>query len=111
LSVVTVVEVIIAIVYEKYLIPMGWSHGLLRLFLVVMSLLKAGYIMAVFMHVKHERKSLIFTILIPFTLLIWMIISFLMEGESWNNYNKNRFGQKPDPTILKQHGGVTHEHH
>lgn len=111
LSIVTIVEVVFAIFYEKYLIPKGWSLGILRLFLIVMSLLKAGYIMSVFMHVKHEKRAFILSILVPFTLLIWMIISFLMDGDSWNNYNQNRFGTKPDPTIQKEHGGVTHEHH
>ena len=111
LSIVTIVEVIIAILYEKYLIPKGWPEGLLRLFLVVMSLLKAGYIMAVFMHLKHETKSFIVTILVPFTLLIWMIISFLMDGDSWNVLNKGRFGDKPDQTVIKDHEGVSHAHH
>jgi cytochrome c oxidase subunit IV len=111
LSIVTIVEVLIAILYEKYLTPKGWPEGLLRLFLVVMSLLKAGYIMAVFMHLKHETKSFIVTILVPFTLLIWMIIAFLMEGDSWNLNNKGRFGDKPDKTVILDHSGVSNAHH
>lgn len=110
LSIVTIVEVVFAILYEKYLIPKGWSLGILRLFLIVMSLVKAGYIMAVFMHLKHESKAFMVTILVPFTLLIWMIISFLMDGESWNHYNKERFGSKPDITVQHDHGGIVNHH-
>jgi len=108
LSIVTIVEVLFAIFYEKSLAPMGWPLWILRVFLIVMSLVKAVYIMAVFMHVKHEKKAMILTITVPFTLLIWMIIAFLLDGESWNNYNKNRFGEKPNPSVIEQHKGVSH---
>lgn len=112
LSIVTVVEVIFAIWYEKVgIAEYGWSNGPLRAVLVIMSLLKAGYIMAVFMHVKHEKKMFIVSILVPFSLLIWMIISFLYEGGSWGDNNKERFGDNPDVSIREQHKGVGHEAH
>ena len=79
LSIVTVVEVVVAILLEKNNSP-KW---ILILFVSAMSLLKAGYIMAVFMHVKHETKGFRYTILVPFSLLIWAIIAFLWEGHSW----------------------------
>ncbi|MBL7789291.1 MAG: cytochrome C oxidase subunit IV family protein [Chitinophagales bacterium] len=110
LSFVTVFEVGFAIWYEKSLIPGGAPLWALQLTLVVLSLLKAGYIMAVFMHVKHETRAFILTILVPFSLLIWMIISFIYDGNDWNGRNNNRFGDKPHPSVLKQHGGVVIEH-
>jgi cytochrome c oxidase subunit IV len=108
LSFVTVFEVVFAIMYDKLHLGPGW---LLRVVLIVLSLVKAGYIMAVFMHLKHETKSFIFTILIPFTLLIWMIIAFMMDGQSWHDFNQNRFKETPLKEIQKQHGGVVKEHH
>lgn len=111
LSIVTIVEVIVAIFYEKSLIPMGYPLWILRIFLIAASLVKAVYIMAVFMHVKHEKKGLIFTITVPFTLLIWMIISFLYEGNSWNSMNKGRFGEKPHVSVVEQNKGVEKHHH
>lgn len=111
LSVVTIVEVAFAIWYEKSLIPnYGAPLWVLRLFLVAMSLFKAAYIMAVFMHVKHETKAFILMITIPFTLFIWMIISFIYDGNDWNGRNRSRFGEKPHPSVLKQHGGIVVEH-
>ena len=108
LSFITVFEVIFAIVYEKWFptAPML----VLRIGLVVMSLLKAGYIMAVFMHVKHETRAFILSITIPFTLFIWMIIAFLYDGDDWNGRNKARFSEKPHPSIIKQHGGIESHH-
>jgi len=44
--------------------------------------------MGIFMHVKHETKGFRYTILIPFTFLIWAIIAFLWEGNCWHNYQK-----------------------
>ena len=113
LSVVTVAEVLFAIWYEKSLIPSGAPLWILQVVLVVMSLLKAGFIMSVFMHVKHEAKTFILTILIPFSLLIWMIISFIYDGNDWNGRNKKRFGEKPDASVIRQHGGIVVEqgHH
>ncbi|MBK7958802.1 MAG: cytochrome C oxidase subunit IV family protein [Bacteroidetes bacterium] len=92
LSFITVFEVIFAIVYEKWFptAPML----VLRIGLVVMSLLKAGYIMAVFMHVKHEKRMMILTIFIPFTLLIWMIIAFMLDGTAWHEMRHLRFPVK-----------------
>jgi len=110
LSAVTIIEVLVAIYYEKNLIPAGWSVGLLRVFLIVASLVKAVYIMAVFMHVKHETRAFILSITIPFTLFIWMIIAFLYDGDDWNGRNKARFSEKPHPSIIKQHGGVVSHH-
>jgi cytochrome c oxidase subunit IV len=92
LSIITIVEVGFALYYDAYLVPQGWDKNLLRVFLVVASLLKAYWIMAVFMHVKHERKAMVLTITLPFTLLIWMIISFIWEGNSWSNNRIKRYG-------------------
>lgn len=110
LSFVTVFEVGFAIWYEKSLIPSGAPLWALQLVLVVLSLVKAGYIMYIFMHVLHEKRAFKYTILVPFTLLIWMIISFIYDGNDWNGRNKRRFGDKPHPSVLKQHGGVVIEH-
>ena len=76
LAVVTVVEVLGAIYY-----PDAMPRIFLRLFVISMSVLKAFYIVGVFMHLKFEIKNLILTVLMPFTFLIWFIISFLWEGE------------------------------
>jgi hypothetical protein len=63
------------------------------------------------MNVKHELKAMILTITIPFTLLIWMIISFISDGDSWNNMNNKRFGEKPHPSVIEDHKGVSHSSH
>jgi len=59
---------------------------------IILTLFKAFYIVGEFMHLKHETKSLIWTILIPTALLTWLLVALLVEGtfygESVFNYFK-----------------------
>jgi len=58
---------------------------------IIMTLLKAGYIVVVFMHLGDERKGLKYTILAPyFVFMIYLIFIALYEGtavgETWATY-------------------------
>ncbi|HYD19861.1 MAG TPA: cytochrome C oxidase subunit IV family protein, partial [Flavipsychrobacter sp.] len=50
---------------------------------LLLTIFKAGYIVAVFMHLGDEVKNFIIMILIPLTLFIWFIIAFLADGNFW----------------------------
>lgn len=80
MAVVTVVEVAMAIAW-----PQGWSRFTLNLLFIVMSFMKAFFIVGEFMHLKYEVRALIMSILMPLLFLIWAIIAFGMEGNSWLN--------------------------
>ena len=77
LSIVTVVEVLGSIAYEHFVDSTRWP---LMLFVTAMSIVKAYWIMKVFMHVGHENKGFVFTLLFPFVFLIWAIIAFSADG-------------------------------
>jgi len=49
-------------------------------------LVKAGYIVLVFMHLGDEKKSLRTTILLPMVLIIYFIFICLFEGEHLLQY-------------------------
>ena len=51
---------------------------------IVMTLVKAFYIVGSFMHLKDEVKSLIMTILIPMLFILWLILALLIEGGFYN---------------------------
>ena len=53
--------------------------------IVILSLLKAFYIVGVFMHLGEEIKNLIMTIIVPLLLFVWFIAAFLLDGSSWRN--------------------------
>ena len=82
LLVVTVVEVILGM-YFSHAMP----KALLAFFFLALTLFKAGYIVAVFMHLGDEVKSFLITVLIPLTLFIWFIIAFLADGGFWLHMN------------------------
>ncbi|MFB9864192.1 hypothetical protein EFA69_07420 [Rufibacter immobilis] len=55
-----------------------------------LTLVKAFYIVGEFMHLKHETKGLIWAVLVPTVLLVWLLVALLVEGtfygESVFNY-------------------------
>ncbi|MFD1468271.1 cytochrome C oxidase subunit IV family protein [Hymenobacter caeli] len=48
--------------------------------LIGLTILKAFFIVGEFMHLKHETKGLIWMILVPSTLLIWLLVALVTEG-------------------------------
>jgi cytochrome c oxidase subunit 4 len=45
-----------------------------------LTIVKAFYIVMEFMHLKYEVKALVWSIILPMILVVWMIIALLMEG-------------------------------
>lgn len=82
LSIVTVVEVLGSIVYESVVDPA--TRWPLMLFVTMASIVKAYWIMKVFMHVGHENKGFVFTLLFPFVFLVWAIIAFAADGSHFH---------------------------
>ncbi len=72
LGVVTAVEFVIA-----FTLP----HGPSKTFLfVALTIVKAGYIVLEFMHLRYEVKILFWSILIPMIFVVWMLVAFVYEG-------------------------------
>jgi cytochrome c oxidase subunit IV len=86
LAVITVFEVLFALLGKGYLIEgfhiSGWITGFV---MITLSLVKAYLIVYEFMHMKYEVPGLVKTVLLPTLLLVWAIIAFMMEGNYWNN--------------------------
>src|SRR5688572_2791847 len=47
---------------------------------IIMTIIKAAYIVGEFMHLRHEAKVLIWSILIPMVFVVWMLVAFVYEG-------------------------------
>ena len=84
LLVITIIEVIMGMFFSHSL-----PKGLVNFFFLALTLLKAGYIVAVFMHLGDEFKGFIVTVLIPLILFVWFIIAFLADGGFWLSMNNN----------------------
>lgn len=73
---ITVVEFIIALAIPETILPLGFRNFLY----IALTLLKAYYIVAFFMHLKFEKYALIVAILASFVLIIYFIVLMLAEG-------------------------------
>jgi cytochrome c oxidase subunit IV len=84
LAVITVIEVLVALVGKGYIID-GFHapRALMNLVMIAGSLWKAYLIVFEFMHMKYEARGLMLSVVLPLGLLIWAIISFLYEGYAW----------------------------
>lgn len=66
----------------SYLVDYFDLHGLLRWSLIIIfMLLKAGFIVAIFMHIKWERFALITAILTPPAAILVLIAFMVSEGD------------------------------
>ncbi|MFD2874479.1 cytochrome C oxidase subunit IV family protein [Mucilaginibacter ximonensis] len=80
LSLITCVEFIIALVLvPKEIVPMNWANPLY----IVLTLFKAYLIVAFFMHLKFEKKGLVFSIIVPILFIIGLILVLTNESHHW----------------------------
>ncbi len=80
LSAITIFEVAIGIFFsQSHVSASTWT--LIKWMYIVLTLIKAGYIVLVFMHLGDERKNLRTTILLPMVLVVYLIFIALYEGE------------------------------
>jgi len=74
LGIITAIEFAVA-----FLVPHEFKYTRIWLF-IAMTIVKAAYIVAEFMHLRHEAKVLIWSIMIPVIFIIWLIIALVYEG-------------------------------
>lgn len=95
----------------SYLVDYFNFQGLLRWTLIIIfMLLKAGFIIAIFMHVMWERMALILTILGPPVVLLFLIGFMVIEGGYTFGARVEHFGADPNAQPLPvTHIGGEHE--
>ncbi|HEY8893218.1 MAG TPA: cytochrome C oxidase subunit IV family protein [Niastella sp.] len=83
---ITLFELALAIGYYEMTFsnPTLVKHLLNGVF-AVLTLAKAFFIIAEFMHLRHEIRNMIMTIAIPALLFIWFLTAFLWDGNSYKN--------------------------
>ncbi|MBS1947933.1 MAG: cytochrome C oxidase subunit IV family protein [Bacteroidetes bacterium] len=102
LLIITVIELALAIIYyETHFLPKHFLNGLF----IVGTLAKAFFIIAEFMHLKHELKAMVMTLVFPSLLFIWFVIAFLWDGNSYrdlrNRYDSHHLEQSKTPAAKK----------
>jgi len=74
LGVITLIEFGVA-----FGMPHEWKDMRVWTF-ILMTIVKAAYIVGEFMHLKYEAKVLIWSIIIPMVFVVWMLVAFVYEG-------------------------------
>lgn len=78
LTIITIVEVIMGVVFKR---NGTFSWEVIKLLFIVLTLVKAAYIVLKFMHLGEERRNLKYVILLPYALFImYLIFIALTEG-------------------------------
>lgn len=72
---VTAVEFIIALALP---LPQGIKVSMY----IFLTIVKAGYIIGEFMHLRYEVKFLLFAILLPMIFIVWLVGALITEGGS-----------------------------
>ena len=83
LLILTTVEVLLGMFKPDYLVQTEFlGTKLLNHVFIILTLIKAGYIVLVFMHLGFEKKNLKWTILLPaFILVPYLLFILLAEAE------------------------------
>ena len=111
LSLLTVIE--LALGYFLYFKgeSMGQTAVLsTKIVIGVLTLLKAYYIVSVFMHLGDEVRNLIMTITVPLVLFVWFIIAFLWDGNSWKEMRNTNAGSRPSIENVEKAAPPVKEH-
>lgn len=74
LLIITLIEFVFA-----FSLPDHWKWMKISIF-VGLTFVKAFYIVSEFMHLKHERKVLIWSIVLPMIFVVWLLIALIYEG-------------------------------
>lgn len=98
LTAITIFELGIAILYyETDFLPKHILNGVF----IIMTLAKAFFIIAEFMHLRHEIKNMIMVVAVPCFLFIWFVIAFMGDGVSYrhlqNRFDRNHLEQSKTP--------------
>lgn len=74
LLIITIIEFVFA-----FSLPDHWKVMKISIF-VGLTFVKAFYIVSEFMHLKHEKKVLIWSMVLPLILVVWLVIALIYEG-------------------------------
>ncbi|RMG75000.1 MAG: hypothetical protein D6722_01665 [Bacteroidetes bacterium] len=114
LTALTALEFTIAGLKHHLSSTLGLSEGAAGLMVlvtfVVLTIFKAFYIVAEFMHLKHEVKVLAFTIVLPFLFILWLIIGLVVDGDYWGEQTALQNGfevEQVQPTTMEAPATLT----
>lgn len=84
LTAITAIEVALGIVWHEVGIPV--PYAVVQWAFIIMTAIKAGYIIGVFMHLNDERKPFMMAVMVPYAVFIaYLIFICLAEANHWHD--------------------------
>ncbi|MBL7878016.1 MAG: cytochrome C oxidase subunit IV family protein [Cyclobacteriaceae bacterium] len=84
----TVAGILGLVTAVEFVIAFTMDHGSAKTALfVILTIVKAGYIVGEFMHLKYEVKVLFWAVLVPILFIVWMLVAFVYEGMKMPVFN------------------------
>lgn len=91
LSAITILEVAVGVMFGRGTVSdLTWT--MIKWFYIILTLVKAGYIVLVFMHLGEERKSTKYVILAPYALFITYLIFICINESNYINSILSQIG-------------------
>ncbi|NNF01328.1 MAG: cytochrome C oxidase subunit IV family protein [Bacteroidia bacterium] len=84
---ITFTILLIATIVEVGISFTGIPRDILNAIFIVLTIFKAYYIVAIFMHLKSEKLGMGASIVIPFLFILYFVIMMILEG-NYLNYVK-----------------------
>lgn len=106
--------ILTAITALEFIIAGVMGPGNLKIALFIgLTIIKAFYIVSVFMHLGDEVKRLAWSIILPFIFIMWFLIAMTNEGNSYGNNALKDANIKivPQAAPAGGHGGGHGEEH
>ena len=73
--------ILLIVTVGEFVIAFTLPHGPAKTFLfVILTIVKAGFIVGEFMHLRYEVKMLFWAVLVPMIFIVWMLVAFVYEG-------------------------------
>lgn len=80
-TLIKVFWILLGVTALEFLIAFTMEPGTLKIAIFIgLTIVKAFYIVAEFMHLKGEVKALVWSILLPLIFVVWLIIALIIEG-------------------------------
>jgi cytochrome c oxidase subunit IV len=84
--------ILLVITIFEFIVAFSMPHGPAKTSIfVLMTIVKASYIVGEFMHLRYEAKVLLWSVLIPTIFIIWMLVAFVYEGIKLSDINFLKF--------------------
>ena len=76
-----VAGILALITFIEFIIAFSPVNPTLKIYIFVgLTIVKAAYIVGEFMHLRHEVKFLIWSILLPMIFVCWLVVALIVEG-------------------------------